>query len=1182
MVKSISYTQNVNNHFVPMTDDADHKTCFLSGTGSGEPKGVRRWNSMRPDHNTRKRITRVLILALVAVILLPFAAQAQQAEEQKIVRVGWFDSSFCYWDEFGRRCGIDYQYQQKISAYTGWTYEYIEDSWPNLLQKLMSGEIDLLSDVSYKAERTEFISYPDLPMGTETYYIYISGDNREITADNLRSFNGKKIGVNQGSVQEGFLRDWAEKNGLNIEIVPMSTDEDESMDMVMKGTLDGYASIYSFSSKQKVTPVSRIGGSDYYYAVNKNRPDLLAELNMALAGIHDEDPYFNERLSEERLYDTRTNASLTPTQEDWIKTHGTIRVGYPENFLPFCQKDEATGELTGALKDFLTHAENSLGNIKVHFSATPYASVSAALRAMENGEVDCVFPVNLNYYDADTSGVRLTNPAMKTGVNAVIRDTENHDLSRESTIVIAAAEGNPNVDTFIKEYYPACRMLVYPDENRCYQAVADGTAGCTLISNYRVPDAEEALNRYKLFSVPTGEHIPFSFAVKKADRDLYFLLNKMVLTTQSGDMDSALASYMHTSQKVSLSQFLKDNLVAVIGFLLLVFAVILFLMMQRLKAQRKANAQQILLDEAAEVAELKQTITYLLDNMPGMTFTKDAETGVYLACNQAFAEYANRKKPEEVTGHTDAELFDAETARRLVVDDKMALSMDGPYIFFEDATDDEGNRRQVKMTKLKYTDDNGRLCVLGMSQDATDSYRIRRGSVTNKEGYEKARNAGIIYTHIAQALAQGYADLYYVDMNTEQFIEYRSTGEGASLAEVRRGWHFFEECQDQADELVHPDDRAAVKAALDRKALTAVLDRDNSFFTTVRRLGEDGPKYISMRVTRIQDDDRYIVLGITDIDSQVRARSAAVRVSEEQTAYSRLSALAGDYLCIYIVVPETGRYREFSATAGYRASFALAKEGQDFFNSTRESARQFNHPDDLNRFLSVFTKENILADIERHGLFTVSYRLMMDGRPRYVRLKAVMVEEKEGRRLIVGINDIDAQVRQEEHYVEHLAQARIEANVDALTGVKNRHAYLEAEERLNNQIAEDPKKEFAVVILDVNDLKVINDREGHKAGDQYLRDACRIICKVFKHSPVFRIGGDEFAVISQGEDYEQIDALVQAMHDRNEEALNGGGIVIACGMARHGEEPTVAPVFERADQRMYDNKTELKNREKDK
>lgn len=145
-----------------------------------------------------------------------------------------------------------------------------------------------------------------------------------------------------------------------------------------------------------------------------------------------------------------------------------------------------------------------------------------------------------------------------------------------------------------------------------------------------------------------------------------------------------------------------------------------------------------------------------------------------------------------------------------------------------------------------------------------------------------------------------------------------------------------------------------------------------------------------------------------------------------------------------------------------------------------------------------------------------------------------------------------------------------------MTGVKNRHAFLNAEEQLDRQIEERRPPAFAIVIFDVNDLKKVNDAHGHKAGDQYLRDACKVICDIFKHSPVFRIGGDEFAVIAQGSDYACIEELVRQVELHNEEARRTGGTVIACGMAKHGDETSVAPVFERADQSMYGNKNRLK------
>ena len=201
---------------------------------------------------------------------------------------------------------------------------------------------------------------------------------------------------------------------------------------------------------------------------------------------------------------------------------------------------------------------------------------------------------------------------------------------------------------------------------------------------------------------------------------------------------------------------------------------------------------------------------------------------------------------------------------------------------------------------------------------------------------------------------------------------------------------------------------------------------------------------------------------------------------------------------------------------------------------------------------------------------------MLNGRENYIQLRAAMVEEESGSNLIVGINDVDAQVRKEEEYASRLASAQARANVDALTGVRNRHAFLDAMEKLDKSISNGENVEFALVVLDVNDLKKVNDIQGHQAGDQYLRDACKIICDTFKRSPVFRIGGDEFAVIAQGDDYKSIDELTGIIADHNREAIAGGGIIVACGMSRFDNDESARAVATRADRFMYENKSSLK------
>ena len=726
-----------------------------------------------------------------------------------------------------------------------------------------------------------------------------------------------------------------------------------------------------------------------------------------------------------------------------------------------------------------------------------------------------------------------------------------------------------------------------------------------------------------------------------------------------------------------------------------------------------------------------------------------------------------------------------------------------------------------------------------------------------KEACEKAQSTGAIYTHIAQALARDSTDLFYVNMDTGAFIEYHTDDESGVLSEARRGAHFFADCERDAKLYVHPEDQAAFVKAMNRDFLNDALDRSNVFEMTYRRIKEGAPFYVRMRVSRMADDARFIILAVSDIDELMRQRRAEERIQEERIIYARLHALTGNFLVVYVVDPKTDRYREFSATDDYAESFAQAKEGEEFFNKVREEGRTFNHPSDQDHFLSAFTKENILSEIERGGIFTMDYRILMEDKPLHVQMKAAMVEEKEGPRLIVGLNDHEAQYRQEEnekeiarqkdiydqitsslaeqydtlyyidiatstyseisstdeykklnvpatgndffaesrrsirkyvhpedqekalgiHYkdvmldnlknrnsisttyrlvvngqVKHIRHTEIMArdgkhiivcieNIDAevqaelalkadqkksvtytqiaerlashydliyyidcknshyaelstkkksgelkvqeegddffaasrrnvdrliysedrerirlfldrdhlisqlesrrqltedyrmivdggktqyarmsvtyssdqrhfiicvenrdedvrrekehlaalsmanemarrdeLTGTKNKTAYQEIEKELHRLI-EEGKEPFGIVICDINGLKVINDTEGHKAGDDYIKTSCKLICRIFHHSPVFRIGGDEFVAILRGQDFVNRLDLISNLRRQVEENIRiGEGPVVASGLAEYQPfaDHCVEDVFNRADSLMYADKTRLK------
>ncbi len=161
---------------------------------------------------------------------------------------------------------------------------------------------------------------------------------------------------------------------------------------------------------------------------------------------------------------------------------------------------------------------------------------------------------------------------------------------------------------------------------------------------------------------------------------------------------------------------------------------------------------------------------------------------------------------------------------------------------------------------------------------------------------------------------------------------------------------------------------------------------------------------------------------------------------------------------------------------------------------------------------------------------------------------------------------------------EERDQARTVAYTDPMTGVKSKHAYLLSQKDYDTAIQSKSVESFAIVACDVNGLKVINDTLGHKAGDEYIIKACKMICNIFQHSPVYRTGGDEFVVILTGRDYLIRKELVLALHDRSVEHINTNDVVVSGGLSDYNPEEDTCfhDVFERADALMYEEKKLLK------
>ena len=160
-----------------------------------------------------------------------------------------------------------------------------------------------------------------------------------------------------------------------------------------------------------------------------------------------------------------------------------------------------------------------------------------------------------------------------------------------------------------------------------------------------------------------------------------------------------------------------------------------------------------------------------------------------------------------------------------------------------------------------------------------------------------------------------------------------------------------------------------------------------------------------------------------------------------------------------------------------------------------------------------------------------------------------------------------------------LEEVKHRVSIDPLTGVMSKHAYIDMEASIDERISKGIMEPFAMVVFDLNDLKVVNDTSGHNAGDKYIIKSVELIKEHFKYLPIYRVGGDEFTIFLTGKDYDNRNSLVAAFNKRIEENIRKDDfIIVAVGLSIFipDKDSTILQTYTRADREMYQRKHVLK------
>ena len=373
-----------------------------------------------------------------------------------------------------------------------------------------------------------------------------------------------------------------------------------------------------------------------------------------------------------------------------------------------------------------------------------------------------------------------------------------------------------------------------------------------------------------------------------------------------------------------------------------------------------------------------------------------------------------------------------------------------------DTSEDQMDYAEYRITRkdgrIRWVDDYGHYC---MTKTYGGIYVVFISDITEKREQRETDKA--TRDAVISALTNAYNTVWLInDVITEKSTLYHTDLDEIHSEAIRNALshaRYTDTKTEYVSTMVAKEDRERMQEEIGLPYILKQFESRNSFTVSFVRLLESGPRHYMVDLIKVfmPGGRTGVMMGFKDVDEDVRHRKAmqqaledAQRATEkyrlaaaERMTYEKVAqALAGDYIGIYIVDPDTEKFVEYSATKEYDR-LGVEKSGGDFFSLSRKNMERLIFSEDRERFLGTFYKEKVMSILERDGSFTMKYRLLAGETPFWVSMKATLLQDEDGRHLIIGLNNIDAQMKRELEYRQQVAEARTKARNDFLANMSH-------------------------------------------------------------------------------------------------------------------------------------------------